>query len=892
MNGHVRVLVERILSLFRRRQLEEGLSEELASHLDMAVEDNIRAGMSPPEARRRAMIRLGGVEPTKELHREARGLPFLESVAQDIRFACRTLRRNIGFTTAAVAILALGIGGSTAVFSLVSAVLLRPLPFHEPDRLVVLWEELSATGARGGLTRVEPAPANYIEWKRRSRSFADMAALERRIYNLTGDGEPEKLVGLRVTANLFSLLGMRPVVGRTLSRGDEGPDSIPVVVVAERFWRQRFAADPELVGRSIRLNGLAHTVVGVVAGDFRFPDEEGTLWVPASFTPEELASHGAHWYVVARLNPGIALGQARAELRTIAKRLEEEYPNSNAGTGVSVITLHEQLAHHARPPLLILIGAVGLLLLLTCANVASLLLARGARRQKELALRRALGAGQGRVARQVLTESVVLASLGLALGVALAAASFGYLARLVPETFPDGTRPGLDWMVLSFTAAVALVTVLLFGVGPSVAAARVRVSEVLEKGAGRGIATAGSGRLRHALVIGEISLTVVLLVGAGLLVRSYAEVLTVDPGFPPHNLLVAETVLPQVRYATQPRRTAFYREVLLRVHALPGVAAAGYVNYPPLTLKEGRGYLTIEGQPPPPLEQRARQVVSWRVVSPRYLSALGVPLVRGRHLDERDGPDAPPGVVINQAMARLHWGDGDPVGRRLKLGQIRSPHPWCVIVGVVGDVRQMGLEIPAEPEVYFSLDQPTGATPFFWPQYLIVRTHGDPVALIPALRGAVWGVDPDQPVSNIRSMSQILDRELSNRKTQMTLVATFAALALLLASVGLYGVISYDVAQRTPEIGVRMALGAQRANVVGFVIGRAMWLAAVGIVLGLAGGLAFTRVLGSVLFGIAPTDPATFVAVPTLLLAVVVCATYFPARRAASIDPARALRAE
>jgi putative ABC transport system permease protein len=892
VKGRAREALQRVKALFRRRQLDHDLDEELAAHLEMAVEDNVRAGMSPREARRQALVRLGGIEPTRERHREARGLPFLESVAQDVRFACRTLRRNRGFTFVAVAILALGIGGITAVFSLVDAVLLRPLPFHDPDRLVVLWEDFSATGAHGGLTRVEPAPANYVEWKARSGSFADMAALERRIYNLTGDGEPEKLVGMRTTANLFSLLGLQPIMGRTFSARDEGPDADPVVLVAESFWRQRFAADPGLVGRSIRLNGLPHTVVGVVPGHFRFPDQQGSVWVPASFTPAELASHGAHWYVVARLKPAIALSQAQAELRTIAQRLEEEYPDSNAGIGATVIPLHEQLAREARPALLIVLGAVAIVLLLTCANVANLLLARGAGRQKELALRRALGAGQGRVLRQVLTESLVLAGLGLLLGIALCTASSGYLARLIPETFPEGTRPALDVRVLSFSAGMGLLTVLLFGGAPAVAAARLGLGEALKKGAGRGSVTAGSGRLRQALVMGQIALTVVLLVAGGLLLRSYAEVVTVSPGFQPRGLLVAETILPPHKYSTPASRTAFYREVLERVNALPGIAAAGYVNYPPLTLKEGRGYLTIEGQPPPPLEQRARQVVSWRVVSPRYLPALGVPLIRGRHLDERDGPDAPPAVIVNRAMARLHWPEGDPIGRRVKLGRAESAHPWCTVVGVVGDVRQMGLEVPAEPEVYFSLDQPTGATPFFWPQHLVVRTQGDLRTVAPALRRAVRDVDPDQPVSGIRSMGEIFDTELSSRKTHLSLVGTFAALALLLASVGLYGVLSHDVAQRTPDIGVRMALGAQRADIVGSVLSRALRMAVTGIALGLIAALALTRVLASVLFGVGPTDAATFAAVPALLLTVAVLATYAPARRAASVDPATALRAE
>ncbi|HET8645225.1 MAG TPA: FtsX-like permease family protein, partial [Vicinamibacteria bacterium] len=402
----------------------------------------------------------------------------------------------------------------------------------------------------------------------------------------------------------------------------------------------------------------------------------------------------------------------------------------------------------------------------------------------------------------------------------------------------------------------------------------------------------GSARLRRALVMGEITLTAVLLVAAGLLLRSYTRVLAADPGFAPRNLLVAETVLPPGRYPERAHRTAFYRDVLERVHALPGVSAAGYVNYPPLTLKEGRGYLSIENRPAPPLGQRARHVVSWRVVSPRYLQALGVPLVQGRHLDERDGPDAAPAVVINQAMARLHWPGGDPLGHRLKLGRAESRNPWCAVVGVVGDVRQMGLDVSPEPEVYFSLDQPTGATPFFWPQHLVVRTQGDPRALAPALRQAVWSVDPEQPVSNVRPMTDVLDAELSGRGTQMTLVAAFAGLALLLAAVGLYGVLSYDVAQRTPEIGIRMALGAQRADVVRSVVRRGLLTAAAGTALGLAGALALARVLRSLLFGVGPTDPVTFAGVAALVLVVAVAATCVPAWRAATIDPVAALRAE
>ena len=828
MRGNVRAFVERVLSLFRARQLDDELDDELRSHLEMATDDNIRAGMSRDEAHRQALVRLGGIAPAMERHRDARGLPSLESIAGDVGYACRTLRRSRGFSAMAIAILALGIGGSTAMFSLVNAVLLRPLPFPEPDRLVVLWEDFAATGAAGGLTHVEPAPANYVEWRTRSRSFTGMAGLERRIYNLTGDGEPEKLVGLRTTGNLFSLLGMRALIGRTLSPEDERADAGPVVVIAERLWRQRFGSDPGLLGRSLRLNGLAHTVVGVVPDDFQFPDEKGSLWIPASFTAQELAARGAHWYVVARLHAGIALDQAQSEMTMIARRLATERRDTNAGIGVAVVSLHDQLAGDARPVLLILLGAVGLLLLIACANVANLLLARGTSRARELALRHALGAGRMRIVQQVLAESVVLAVSGVTIGAGLCVASFRYLARLVPETLPEGMAPGVDWFVLAFTAGIGLLTAVLFGAGPSLIAARIDLNRLTRQGWGSSKATTGDGRLRHGLVIAEIALTVVLMTVAGLVFRSYEKVLAVEPGFDPDRLLVAETILPPAGYASQEHRNAFYREVLERVRELPGVVAAGYVNYPPLTLKEGRGYLTLEGHPPPPLEERARHVVSWRVVSAGYLSALGVPLVGGRHLDERDGPSAPPAVVINQAMARLHWGNADPIGRRLKLGRQESPNPWFTIVGIVGDVRQMGLEIAAEPEVYFSLDQPTGVTPFFWPQHLIVRTTGDPLSMAPAVRRAVETVDPDQPVSNLRSMPQILDAELLSRSTQTTLIILFAGLALLLSAVGLYAVLAYDVAQLTSEIGVRMALGADRVQVVTPIFSRALRLAAVG----------------------------------------------------------------
>jgi predicted permease len=889
MSGRIRQLFEQILSVLRYRQLDRDLSEELEVHIHMAVEDNIRSGMAPNEARRQAMIRFGGVDAARELHREARGLPWIESLAQDIRYALRSLRHSFGFTLVAVVILALGIGANSAIFSLVSAVLLRPLPFPEPDRLVLLWDDFSALS---GPSRSEASPADYVDWKERSRSFAGMAAFINDTYNLTGSGDPEKLAGVRTTANLFEVLGMQPLLGRTLVPSDEQPDAGPVALINERLWRSRFAGDPGVVGRTIQLNGLAHTVIGVVPADFQFPNKNAVLWVPARFTSGELAPRSNYYfYVLARLKPDIALGQSQAEMLTIARQLQREYP-SNRNISITVTPLHEHLTHNAKPAMLILLGAVGLVLLTASANLANLLLARCSSRRKELAVRQALGAGRGRLTRQLLTESAVLSIFGTIGGLALALAAFRYLERLVPDGLPQGANPHLDARVILFSIVVTALMVLGFGTGPALAAARVELDTALKTGTNRGTTASGSQRVRNGLVIAEVTLTVVLLVAAGLLLRSYANVLEAEPGFDPHHLLIAETVLPPSKYGTLESRTAFYTRVLERVRALPGVSAA-YVNFPPLTIKGGRSFVQIEGRPMPGPEDFYRNIVSDRIASPGYFSALGVPIRRGRDFDERDGPRAPLTAVINEKMAAMHWPGEDPVGRRFGFPDpTAGTTTWFTIIGVVGNMRQMGLDTPAEQEMYLSMDQMSLNRPFLWPQHLVIRTQGDPLALSASLRRAVWDVDPDQPVSSIRSMDQIFDAELLNRNTQMSLFTGFAALALVLASVGLYAVLSYTVEQKTSEIGLRMALGAQRANVVGQVVCRGLLLAALGVTLGLIGAFALTRLLTSFLFGIRSTDPGTFAEVSALLLFVAALASYVPARRAAGVDPVSAIKAE
>jgi predicted permease len=812
----------------------------------------------------------------------------LDTLAGDARYAARTLTRTPGFTALAVLIIALGIGANTAIFSLVSAVLLEPLPFAEPDELVVIWDDASAVG---GSPRSPISLASYVDWRDRGTSFEGIAAFQNRSYNLTGDGEPERLDALRTTPNLLSVLGLQPVAGRTFGP-DEVAETTPVVVISQSLWMRRFAADPNVVGREIVLDGSRFTVVGVVPPHFRFPAAAVDIFMPTAFTPQELAERGVlASYAVARLKAGVTLAQAQAELTSIAESVADDNLVTGIGHQGAVTPLQDEIARQARPTLLTLLGAVGVLLLIACANLANLLLARGAGRRHELALRKALGAGNARVVRQLLTESGVLAVAGVALGLAFAVASFDYLTRLVPASFPDGTAPSIDWRVLAFTASVSLATVLLFGAGPAWATARSSVNAVLSHGAGRG-GTARGNRLRNTLVVAEIALTVVLLAAAGLLLRSYVAVLQTDPGFNPKNMLVASTVLPSLKYQDHAPRSAFYTGVLEEVKALPGVEDAAYASFAPLTIRGGYVLVTPEGAPPFTQETIQRYIVSDRVVTPGYLETLGVPLIHGRHLDDRDMADstAPP-VVINETMAARYWPDGEAVGKRFRTGGDPNTPSWTV-VGVVGDIRQMGLDVPPVAELYLPANSLVPNAEFFWPRHLIVRTTVEPLTLAGAVRDAIWRVDAEQPVSAMRTMDGIFDTEVANRNTQLTLVGAFAALALVLAAVGLYGVLSYAVVQRTAEIGLRMALGARHATVVRGIVRGALVLAGVGLLIGVVAALALTRVVESFLFGVTATDPLTFAAAAALLLIVTAVAAYLPARRAANVDPMTALRNE
>jgi len=817
-------------------------------------------------------------------------MTVLSDLSRDFRYASRSLLRTPGFTAVAVAVLALGIGATSAIFSLVSAVWLQPLPFADENRLVSLWVDLSSVG---GPARLEATPSNYDLWRRRSQSFEEMAAVVPSTMNLTGGGDPERLAVVRTTPNLFATIGLAPLVGRTFAPEDGADEP---VVISERFWLRRFAGDPAVLGRTITLDGLPHVVIGVVPPDFRFPYGEKDLFIATAFAPELLAERGAFiWSVVAKLRPGVSIEAAQAEMTSVAATLRAE---SSSGQPVAVVPLRDSLARGSpnardiRPTLMALLGAVALVLLIACANVANLMLARATVRQKELAIRKALGAARGRVLRQLLTESALLAGLGVLGGLVIAAACFGYLTRLLPATLPASTTLALDARVVALTIVAALVTVLLFGLGPAFAAARRDFGAAFGRAVGaRG---ARARRLRTALVVAEVALTVVLLAGAGLLLRSYAAVLAVDPGFDAEGVLLVDTPLSPGRYPDAADRDAFYQRVLERVRALPGVESAGYTNFAPLVVKGLRSITVVEGRPRPTEAEMFRTVAQDRGISPGYLETLRVPLVSGRAIDARDTRDATPVALVNEAMVRVHWPDEDPIGKRFSFG-LGDIDRVFTVVGVVGDMRQDGLDAPPFPEVYAPLDQLAfggGGFTLMWPQQLVVRTSGDPLALGAAVRAAIWAIDADQPVASVRAMSEILDTELAGRNTQLTLTATFAALALVLAAVGLYGTLSYTVSQSTNEIGLRMALGAAEGTVIGAVLRSALVTALLGIGVGLVAAYALTRTIASFLYGVSPTDPVTAAAVAGMLLVVALLAAFFPARRAAGVDPAVSLRAE
>jgi putative ABC transport system permease protein len=809
----------------------------------------------------------------------------MNTLLQDVRYGLRVLLKRPGFTAVAVVTLALGIGANTAIFSLVSAVLVRPLKYRDAERLVMVWESAPAAG----FPRDNPATGNYADWKEQNQVFEDMAAVDQRTYDLTGEGEPEKLFAFGVTANFFPLLGSTPELGRTFLPEEDRPGAARVAVISHGLWQSRFGGEREVVGRDIMLDGEPYTVVGVMPRDFQFEFPEVGAWVPAALTPEQLANHSDHYLeVIARLKPGVTAERAGEDIRAIMLRIAALYPNDAQGVGAVAVPLREQLAGDARRPLTMLLVAVALVLLIACANVAGVLLARAASRRREMALRAALGASRWRIVRQLLTESLLLGGAGGLLGSLLALWAFAFLGQLIPPGMREMAELRLDVPVLLFTLAVSLLSGLVFGLAPALHATGADLNDALKQGGARSGTGAGARRLRGAFVVTQVALALVLLVGAGLLIQTLYRLRGQYSGLRPESILTARTQLAGNRYKEHTQRVSFYERVLARVRALPGVVAAGYTTAVPLTRKGGSNGLSIEGRDNGP---DSNWNASHRQVSPDYFRALGIPLREGRDFREQDDERAAPVAVVNETMARQYWPGESAVGKRFKVGTPESPNPWLTIVGVVADVRQMGADAPVKAEMYVPYRQGS-AYSFFYPRDLVVRTSVTPGALAAAVRQAVHEVDPRQPVAGVRTLDEVLGRETAERRVGVVLLTAFAALALLLAALGIYGVLSYFVVQHTPEIGVRMALGARGADVLRLVVGKGMRLALAGVFVGLAGAAALTRLMRGLLFEVSASDPLTFCLIALLLALVALLACLVPARRATKVDPLVALRYE
>jgi putative ABC transport system permease protein len=815
----------------------------------------------------------------------------MQTLLQDFRYGIRILMKNPGFSAVAVLTLALGIGANTAIFSVVNAVLLRPLPFREPGRLVAVWEG----SPKQGYEENPPAAANFLDWRAQNRVFEQMAIFDSYFnrFNLTAGDRPEQVVGVAISANLFQVLGVSPLLGRAFLPEEEQPGRDQVVLLSYGLWQRRFGADPNLVGKAVALNARSCTVVGIMSPGCQFPggfggivgayNKPADLWVPLALDANAWSQRSSHYLqVIARLKPGKGLEQARAEMNTLQHGIEQQYPNAFVGSHVKLIPLHTQMISGIRPALLVLLGAVAFVLLIACANVANLLLARARARHREMAIRAALGASRSRVIRQLLTESLPLAILGGVLGTLLALWGMEILVAASPGDIPRIKEVQIDDWVLGFTLLVSVLTGMIFGLAPALEASRPNLNESLREGGRSATEGLHRNRIQSLLVVGEVALALMLLAGAGLMIQSFLRLQQVDPGFRTGRLLTLDLTLPDAKYSKEQQQADFFRQLLARIQTLPGVQSVGAATALPLTGNRENYGIGIEGRPPEPLEKMP--TAEYRAISPDYFGTLGIPLLKGRTFTERDRKDSPPVAVINESLARRYFADEEPLGKRLLIGHGRSQPQ---IVGVVGDVRHLGLDAEIQPEVY----EPYLQVP--WPSMtLAIRTSADPTSLAAAVRSEVLAIDTEQPLANVRTMDQILADSVAQPRFRTLLLGLFGAVALALAAVGIYGAISYSAAQRTHEIGIRMALGAQKRDVLKLVVRQGMLLTLTGVVIGLAGSFGLSRVLSSLLFGVTATDPATFVGVSSLLVGVALLASYLPARRATQVDPMVALRYE
>ena len=811
----------------------------------------------------------------------------MQTLLQDLRYGLRVLAKNPSFTAIAIITLALGIGANTAIFSVVNAALLRPLPYENPGRLVYVW---SAEKARG-INQSTVSMPDLRDWREQNRVFAGIAGWWSGTYNLSGGDEPQQVDGWTVSPNFFDVFGARPELGRTFVRDEEQGAKDRVVVLSHSLWIGSFGGDRRILGRTITLDGESLDVVGVMPAEFSSPFPDVQLWVPWPARAEALAPRGSRFMrVIARLKPGVTIERAQADMETVARRLEQTY-QEDAGVTAYLVPAALQITGSVRPALLVLLGAVGFVLLIGCANLANLLLARSAAREKEFAVRAALGAGRWELVRQLLTESVLLSVLGGTVGILLAAWGIRYLRLILATQIPRAQEIGLDGRVLLFTVALSLLTGLAFGLFPALRSFKGQLNDSLKEG-GRGWGSGVPGRrVRDLLVVCEMALALVLLAGAGLLLNSFQRLRAIDPGFNPDKVLTCQVSLPSSKYKN-PQIVFFFQQLLERVRALPGVKAAGGTMTMPLR-NSGGGYwsgLNIEGRPA--VSRQSIPIVSFAQVTPGYFLAMGIPVLKGREFNNVDNTDQSPKVaIVNATLARRFFSDSDPIGKRICMGEDASKGPWLTVVGVVGDAALQSLTDPRFPQVFSPHAQGVEGGPA-GNMELALRTSSDPVSLAGAVGNAVHELDKDQSVANIQTLNQVVSASLAQPRLNTLLLAGFAALALLLAAIGIYGLMSYSVELRTREIGIRMALGAERVDVLRLVVRRGMILALAGAAIGLVGALILARLLSSLLYGVQPSDPPTYVAVLVVLVGMALFASYIPARRATKVDPMVALRHE
>jgi putative ABC transport system permease protein len=883
----------RLRGTLRREQLDQELDEELRSHLEMRAAGNFASGMPPEEARNEARRSFGNTTLIKEDARQETIIGWLDTTLRDVRYAVRMLQRSPGFTAVAVLTLAIGIGANTSIFSVINSVLLRALPYHDPNGLVMVWENNSQHPNPYNTV----SPPNFLDWQTRSTVFSGMTFLFDVRANLTRSGEPREVIVQNVSTNFFSLLGVNLLLGPGFTSENSQPGRDNVIVLAYGFWKEQFAGDPSIVGKSIVLSGEPQTVVGVAPSGFGWFVKEGSLtgarpqmWAPFAF-PQPWHDHkqsGRFMSVAARLKPGVTLPQAQKEMTVIASQLEQEYPDFDGHWGVNVVGLGRQISGNLRPALLILFGAVAFVLLIACANVSGLLLARAASREREMAIRTAIGASRWRIARQLLLESLLLALIGGTAGVILAVWGTNALLSASPRNLLDLSAVSFDWHVLGFAAGSTMLAGLLFGFLPSYISAHSRISETLKEG-GRGSSSPRRrGIARNAFVVAQLGLALVLLTGSGLLVRSFIRLAAVDPGFDTTRLLTFKVALSRAKYSSDQLRLAFFQQLLARVATIPGVRSASMESFPPLTGLGAATGVHLLSQPQVPRSDLP--VANVRVVGPAYFTTMNIPLHSGRFFGERELLEERHVAIINQAFADKYLRGVNPLGQKANVYMKSLAENEIVpseIIGVVGNVCQKGLDVIPEPTVYWPHPELVYSA-----MTILVRSSSDPLALLPTIRNELHRIDPEQPLASVATMDQLLADSLSRSQFTMLLLGIFAAFALVLACIGIYGLMAYSVTQRTQELGVRMALGAQRRDVLGLVLAQGVRLTLLGVALGIFGALALSRLLATLLFGISATDPLTFAGVAALLALVALAACFIPARRATRVDPLVALRYE